>query len=72
MRTQIQATMNSLPVKTTVYKLEEYLQTSSLTPQEVLAAVALLAARQISVLPAEAHDSAGDMFGSMVDIGLAL
>jgi hypothetical protein len=72
MRTQIQITMNSLRVKTTVSKLEAYLQTASLTPQEVLAAVALLAAHQISVLPAETHDSAGDMFGSMIDIGLAL
>ncbi|MDT8992727.1 hypothetical protein RQP54_17780 [Curvibacter sp. APW13] len=48
------------------------MQTLALTPQEALAAVALLGAKQISVLPPEAHTSGGDMFGAMVGIGLIL
>lgn len=72
MRTQIEATMRSMPVREAVVRLEATLQASSLSPQQQLAAIAVLAAKQVSVLPADAHVGAGDMLGEMVHIAMTL
>ena len=72
MRNQIVATMMSEPVRGVVSQLEECLAGRRLSPQQVLAAVSLVAARQISVLPPEALIDGGDIVGAMVEIGLGL
>lgn len=72
MREQIEATMNSAPTQRAVAELEATLQACSLTSQQQLAAIALLAARQISVLPSASHGGAGSMIGDMVDIAMDL
>lgn len=72
MHTQIKATMQSPATMAAVSRLEQALAALTLTPQQQLAAIALLAARQISVLPEEAHASAGNMIGEMVEIGMTL
>lgn len=72
MHSQILATMMSDPVRIALSQLEKCLAEQRLTHQQGLAAVALLAARQISVLPPEAHINGGDMVGAMVEIGLGL
>ena len=69
---KIEAVMKTAQIREAVHRLELALQGLSLTPQQQLAAVALLAAKQISVLPPEAHVDAGEMLGNLVSIGLNL
>ena len=64
---QIKYTMSSPATIAAVSSLEQALAALILTPQQQLAAIALLAARQISVLPEEAQLSAGDIIGEMVE-----
>lgn len=72
MRAQIENVMQLPATVAAVSRLELVLAESALTPHQQLAAIALLAARQFSVLPEEAHASAGDMFGELVEIGITL
>lgn len=72
MNAQIKATMDAPATVEAVAILEQAIAKLGLTPQQQLAAIALLAARQISTFPEDAHASAGEMVGAMVDLGMTL
>lgn len=62
MRSQIKSVMQSPATFAAVSHLEMALAGLALTPQQQLAAIAVLAARQFSVLPEGVQASAGDVF----------
>lgn len=72
MKSQIESTLHSTVVRQAAAGLESALQAMNLSPQQQLAAVALLAAKQASVLPEDARTDAGQMVGDLVEMALSL
>lgn len=68
----IEATMRSPQVLAAVDALGLSLQRCALNPQEQFAAIALLAAKQISVLPHADHEDAYAAFGELVAVANAM
>lgn len=69
MEDQIKAMMRSPAVRNAAQRLGQSLQSETLTPQEQLAAIALLAARQMSTLPTSVENAA-EMMEHLVEIGM--
>lgn len=64
-------TMKSTGVRTAVADLESLMQRLSLTPQEQMAALAIVAAKQVSVLPVSNEDAC-EVFADLIGISLSL
>ena len=72
MQEQLKWIMQSDSVGGAAQSIEQFIESLSLTTQENLAAISLVASRMIAVFPVDVQDGASDLIADMVSIGRSL